>query len=178
MGIKRLIIAVSVVVMVQLGLAIPATASTINNYMSASDYTPVKGQKISFTARTTFTATTVGPIDAPFQSNFYTEVPTYGWNKPVTTASNGGMTSPTTWTYRSPARKVAVDCWYNGDNSAKHWFYTGNTYEWYVKFTSVCAGKPQDPNGYGWKLANTFHGQNTAVSGVSSNGGAWCYFNQ
>ena len=94
---KRLLLTALVVAVAGGVFASPAAAvSQITNSLSRSDATLNTGQKVTFKAKTVYDWQYA---PNPYTSDFYTEVSHGGFNKPVTTASQGINKA---WAYKNP----------------------------------------------------------------------------
>lgn len=129
------------VVVVFLVCASPALAlSRITNTFTRSDSTLNTGQKVTFVAKTVFGWEYV---PNPYPSDFYTELNSNAFNKPVTTASLGIDKG---WAYKSPGEFV---------NSA---WYVASGQLWIVTTTTVSQNFSATAKS-GWSSARAYHGQ-------------------
>ncbi len=154
---KKLLLIVIVVGAAAAVFASPAAAiSQITNTFTRSDSTVTTGQKVNFKAKTVYDWQYA---PNPYTSDFYTEVSYGGFNKPVTTASQGLSEA---WAYKNPG-----------------WFLTS---AWYIDsgvFTVVTA-RTKSMDFYataksGWSSCRTRHGQSEHWD-VSWGNAAWRTF--
>lgn len=146
-----LLIAMAVLI-ASASLAQNASAASIDNYLSTSQYSVRSGKYITVTSKTVYVSPDVNSVEIPMLSNFRTEVPYYRFFKPQTIKSKGNVGS-----WKKGRKDEAVlqkgTIWYlQSDESG----FVGKT-TWYAKFKMKAKTVKKT------KTAKISHGQSTFI---------------